>query len=128
VHRPSIRNALRARRCDDLVDVAFLEPRVDQQTFAATEVGERPRTQGTDRGEAGQCGLSRLTAQAEVATVDQRLVGMIGLPTTAGPNQRVDLIEARPAVLRVVQHRQQHLQVIHRVSPSDGRRAGFGAR
>ena len=51
----------------------------------------------------------------EIAAGDQLLLGVVGQPALARPQQLVDLVGRDPVVLGVVEHRQQHIQVPQRV-------------
>jgi hypothetical protein len=53
---------------------------------------------------------------------DQRTLGVAGQPALAGPDQLVDLVRCDPVVLRVVQHREQHVEVVERIGEPE--RAG----
>ena len=54
--------------------------------------------------------------------------GCVGQPALAGPQQLVDLVRRDPVVLGVVEHRQQHVQVVQRVGQPQRRRSASGRR
>jgi hypothetical protein len=62
-----------------------------------------------------QCGRGEGLAVGQVAAGDQRLLRVGGEPALAGAQQLLDLARGHPVVLRVVQHRQEHVEVVERV-------------
>ncbi len=66
-------------------------------------------------GQPGQRGPGELFLVAEVAAGDELLLRVPGQPVAAGPDQLVHLLGGHPVVLGVVEHRQQHVQVVERV-------------
>ena len=74
----------------------------------------------TELGEAGERGAREPGAPAEVAPGDQRRLGVIGEPALARAHQLVDLVGALPVVLRLVQHGEQHVELVEGVGEPDG--------
>ena len=66
-------------------------------------------------GQPGQRGPGELFLVRQVAPGDELLLRVAGQPVAAGPDQLVDLLGGHPVVLRVVEHGQQHVQVVQRV-------------
>ncbi len=65
-------------------------------------------------GDAGEAAVA-----AEVAAGDEGLVGVVRKPATSRSQQLVDLIWSLPVVLGLVEHGQQHVQLVERVGQPD---------
>ena len=76
-----------------------------------------------DRHETRQRVASQPAVVPEIATGDELPVGMRGEPRAAAPQQLVDLVGADPVVLVVVEHRQQHEEVLEQRHATRSRRA-----
>ncbi len=61
----------------------------------------------------------------QVATGDELPLGVVGEPVTATAEQLVDLVVADPVVLVVVEHRQEHVQVLQDVLDPGYRRQAY---
>ena len=66
-------------------------------------------------GQPGQGGAGEPLLVRQVAAGDELLLRVPGQPVAAGPDQLVDLLGGHPVVLGVVEHGQQHVQVVERV-------------
>ncbi len=73
-------------------------------------------------GQPGQGVAGERTPPAEVATCDQVLLRMVRQPALAGAQQLVHLVGPLPVVLRLVEHRQEHVQLVESVG--EPQRAG----
>ncbi len=78
-------------------------------------VVQRFRLRVVGLGEPAHRGQHQVTPVRQVAAGDQVTVRVRGQPAGAGPDQLVHLVGAHPVVLGVVQHRQQHIQVVQRI-------------
>ncbi len=68
-----------------------------------------------DLGQPPERGPSQRATVPQIALGDQCLLRVPGQPTLPGPDQLVDLVGAHPVVLGVVEHGQQHVQVVERI-------------
>ena len=66
-------------------------------------------------GQPGQRGPGEPFLVRQVAAGDELLLRVPGQPVAAGPDQLVHLVGRHPVVLGVVEHGQQHVQVVERV-------------
>ncbi len=66
-------------------------------------------------GEPGERQSGECPLVGQVAAAHQCPLGVVGEPARTRPQQFVDLVRRDPVVLRVVQHRQQDIEVVERV-------------
>ena len=119
-HRPCARRTQRGEdRAAPLLGQGHGPVRAVQGEAALDRVVELLGLGVVDLGQPGQRRGGQLPPVGQIPAGDELLVRMGREPAAARADQLVDLVVADPVVLRVVQHGQQHVQVVERIGEPD---------